>query len=244
MACFISIFCYPFDHFLDRLGTMLLNLERLEFLVAQYVSGALPEPAHVLVGSHLEMRRSHATLARSFQDMAGDALASIEPVPMRRPVRCLEEIMRSRSPKGLRPSSMEDLPSSNTLPTAKTLPGMLRAYAGRDLAGIPWRRKLPGLREHVIEKTAGIETSLLWARPGRALPNHGHTGLELTLVLEGQFHDHRGRFGEGDVSVADEELDHRPMASDRGPCLCFSVLLAPIALSGSAVGLVRDILGL
>lgn len=136
---------------------MLLNLERLEFLVAQYVSGALPEPAHVLVGSHLEMRRSHAALARSFQNMAGDALAMIEPVPIDRRDVCLEEILGSHAPRHSEISSS----------VADDLPRMLRAYTGRDLASIPWRRKLPGLREHVIEKSAGIETSLLWARPGR-----------------------------------------------------------------------------
>ena len=81
-------------------------------------------------------------------------------------------------------------------------------------------------------------------RAGRALPQHGHHGLELTLVLEGEFHDHRGNFSEGDVSVADETLDHRPIAGKRGPCLCLSVLFAPIALSGSTLRLLGDIIGL
>jgi putative transcriptional regulator len=94
----------------------------------------------------------------------------------------------------------------------------------------------------VIERSSEIEASLLWARPGRALPNHGHHGLELTLVLEGEFHDHRGSFGEGDVSVADETLDHRPVAGDT-PCVCFSVLFAPIALSGPMIRLFGDIIG-
>jgi putative transcriptional regulator len=213
---------------------MLLNLERLDFLVAQYVSGALPEPAHVLVGSHLEMQQDNGNLAGVMQHLAGDALTAIEPEPLRSPVNSLDEILRSRPPRA----------SALPLDHSESLPKMLRAYAGRDLENIPWRRKLPGLREYVIEKRAGIETSLLWARPGRALPSHGHSGLELTLVLEGQFRDYRGTFAEGDVSVADEDIDHRPVASEFGPCLCFSVLLAPIALSGSALRIVRDILGI
>jgi putative transcriptional regulator len=130
------------------------------------------------------------------------------------------------------------------VPEDGQLPRSLRSYAGADLLDIPWKTKLPGLREHVIEKSKDVETSLLWARPGRALPNHGHHGLELTLVLGGEFHDHRGNFGEGDVSVADETLDHRPVAGKGGPCVCFSVLFAPIALSGSTIRLLGDILGI
>jgi putative transcriptional regulator len=64
------------------------------------------------------------------------------------------------------------------------------------------------------------------------------------LVLDGEFHDHRGNFGQGDVSVADEMLDHRPIAGKREPCLCFCVLFAPIALSGSTLRLLGDIIGL
>jgi putative transcriptional regulator len=89
-----------------------------------------------------------------------------------------------------------------------------------------------------------MEASLLWARPGRALPHHGHHGLEFTLVLEGEFQDHHGSFAEGDVSVADENLDHRPVAGKGGPCVCFSVLFASIALSGPSLRLLGDLVGL
>ncbi|UIY31144.1 cupin domain-containing protein [Neorhizobium galegae] len=95
-----------------------------------------------------------------------------------------------------------------------------------------------------MERSKDVETSLLWVRPGRALPQHGHLGLEMTLVLDGEFHDHRGNFGKGDVSIADEVLDHRPIAGKRGPCLCFSVLFAPIALSGSTLRFFGDLVGL
>jgi putative transcriptional regulator len=215
---------------------MLLNLERLDLLVAHYVAGCLPEPAHILVGSHLEMQPSSARMADRLDDMAGQALDKLEPAALSSTDERLKAIFQSR-PK-LDPPSLT--PADENL----QLPRFLRSYAGANLDDVPWKTKLPGLRQHVIEKTTGMEASLLWARPGRALPHHRHGGLELTLVLQGEFRDHRGAFAEGDVSVADETIIHRPVAGADRPCLCFSVLLAPIALSGPTVRIVADILGL
>jgi len=214
---------------------MRLNLERLDLLIAQYVSGALPAPAHVLIGSHLEMRSSAVRFARTLEYLAGRALNDNEPSAMSSRDARLRRIFASAAPA-------DDSPPLT--PKEGQLPRSLRGYTGSDLLDIPWKTKLPGLRQHVIEKSKDVETSLLWARPGRALPHHGHHGLELTLVLGGEFHDHRGNFGEGDVSVADETLDHRPVAGNGTPCICFSVLFAPIALSGSTIRLLGDILGL
>ncbi|WP_117193783.1 cupin domain-containing protein [Rhizobium terrae] len=214
---------------------MLLNLERLEFLIAQYVSGSLPEPAHVLIGSHLEMQASAARLARVLETMSGEALEDSRPLPVSSRERRLAEIFMSP------PLPSESWPA---IPERSRFPVALRAYVGTDLPNIPWKTRLPGFRQHIIRKSKEVEASLLWVRPGRALPHHGHHGLELTLVLEGEFHDHRGNFDEGAVSVADETLDHRPVAGRRGPCICFSVLFAPIALSGSTLRLFGDIIGI
>lgn len=235
---------------------MLLNLERLDLLIAHYVAGCLPEPAHILVGSHLQMQPPSARLAERLDDLAGHALETAEPTPLSATAGRLKAIFESApkaTPPSLTPIGDNRLDDSrlgdsrvddNRLDDNTRLPHFLRSYAGADLDDVPWKKKLPGLRQHVIEKSSGMEASLLWARPGRALPHHRHRGLELTLVLQGEFHDQRGAFAEGDVSVADETIVHRPVAGTDRPCLCFSVLLAPIALSGPAVRIVADILGL
>lgn len=214
---------------------MLLNLERLDLLIAHYVAGCLPEPAHILVGSHLEMQPSSSRLADSLDHLAGETLDATMPLALSSRDERLQTIFASR-PRIDSPSLMADRRDPQ-------LPRFLNAYAGRRLDDVPWKMKLPGLRQHVIEKSSGMEASLLWARPGRALPHHRHRGLELTLVLQGAFEDHRGAFGQGDVSVADETIVHRPVATNDSPCLCFSVLLAPIALSGPTFRIVADILG-
>lgn len=211
------------------------NPERLNFLIAHYVAGSLPEPARALVGAHLEMQVPAAGFARALEYLAGDALHQSRPLAVTARERRLREIFHS--------APVVPEPRSATAETSK-FPAALRAYAGIDLSEIPWKTKLPGLRQHVIEKSSEVEASLLWGRPGRAFPRHRHHGLELMLVLEGEFRDQRGNFRRGDVSVADETLDHRPIVGSGGPCVCFLVLFAPVAFSGPPLRLLGDIIGI
>ncbi|SHK34614.1 anti-sigma factor, putative, ChrR family, partial [Lutimaribacter pacificus] len=69
--------------------------------------------------------------------------------------------------------------------------------------------------------------SLPW--PSIAPPfTHSHKGLELTLVLQGSFSDATGRFGIGDVEVADQDLEHTPMAGEGPPCICLAATSMPL----------------
>jgi putative transcriptional regulator len=63
------------------------------------------------------------------------------------------------------------------------------------------------------------------------VPNHGHRGIELTLVLQGAFVDDGGRFARGDIEIADEELDHTPVADDAEDCICLAATDAPLRFS-------------
>ncbi|UIY30742.1 hypothetical protein LZK73_09995 [Neorhizobium galegae] len=86
--------------FLHKIGIldMLQNLERLDLLIAHYVSGSLPEPAHVLVGSHLEMQASAGKLAGLMEGFAGDILHMIPPVALSAREHRLAEIFASAAP--------------------------------------------------------------------------------------------------------------------------------------------------
>lgn len=221
---------------------MLQNLEKLDLLIARYVSGSLPAPAHVLIRSYLEMQPPAARFANVLDGLAGEALFADEPVEVSQRERRLDEILHSRPPADA--ATPPPPPSPSPSAGAMRLPASLRAYASGDLSEICWTSKFPGLRQHVIEKTGEVETSFVLAKPGQAIPSHGHQGLELTLVLQGGFSDYRGMFGEGDVSVADKTVEHQPVATRWEPCLCFSVVFAPVALSSPTLRLFGDMLGL
>ena len=69
---------------------------------------------------------------------------------------------------------------------------------------------------------------LLYIPPGQAVPDHSHGGLELTLVLQGSFRDDTGRFGVGDLEVADQTLEHTTIADTGAPCICLAATDAPL----------------
>lgn len=66
-----------------------------------------------------------------------------------------------------------------------------------------------------------IRTSLLQIQPGGGVPEHTHKGFELTLLLDGSFHDEKGVYVKGDFIMLDASHTHHPV-SEQG-CLCYTV---------------------
>ena len=91
-----------------------------------------------------------------------------------------------------------------------------------------WRMLGGGIRQQVISADKEGSLRLLYIPPGKAVPEHGHGGLELTLVLQGSFSDSAGRFKRGDVETAHAETDHQPVADQGQPCICLAATDAPL----------------
>ena len=84
------------------------------------------------------------------------------------------------------------------------------------------------MRQAILPTSKGAVARLLHIPAGVAVPDHGHRGLELTLVLQGAFSDEVDRFGPGDIEVADESLEHTPVAEAGMDCICLAVTDAPL----------------
>ena len=79
---------------------------------------------------------------------------------------------------------------------------------------------------------------------GKPVPEHGHRGRELTLVLKGAFRDGDLLFARGDVEDADEHLEHQPIATEREDCICLAVTDAPLRLKSLAARIVQPFIGI
>jgi putative transcriptional regulator len=67
-----------------------------------------------------------------------------------------------------------------------------------------------------------VRASLLQIAPGGEIPNHTHTGFELTLLLDGSFEDESGSYVAGDFIWLDGRHNHTPKTQDG--CLCFTLV--------------------
>ena len=94
--------------------------------------------------------------------------------------------------------------------------------------GPRWRALGFGAKQAILWAGGAGSLRLLFIPPAQAVPEHGHRGLELTLVLSGAFTDETGTYGTGDLEIADEALGHTPQALGDTPCLCLAATDAPL----------------
>jgi putative transcriptional regulator len=210
-----------------------VGTESLDGLMARYVAGALPEPVRILVDAHLAISPANRPLVDALESLAGNAIESLEPIDVSKRDERLAAIFAAPAAKTDQPVEA----SSSLMPPA------LRRLVGHDIDDIPWRTKMPGYREYSLGEIDGCEVNMLWIKAGRKMPSHTHEGAELTLVLDGAFSDANGRYGRGDIALADEDVDHRPIAEEGRPCICFAVTDAPLRLTGTYSQMFSDFLG-
>lgn len=207
----------------------------LHELYTAYVAGSLSYPAQVLVNAHLELNPRGRAMVDAMQAVAGSLLEEAPARPLSGAAAARIEAIVSAPVAP--PVARQPEPADPVFPPA------LRAFAGFAAGATPWKTKLPGFREHSFGDIEGCETSLLWVRPGRAMPHHTHEGSELTLLLSGSYTDVTGRYARGDIAVADGSIDHRPVAGTEEPCICFTVVRGKLQLSGPLLRRLGDMLG-
>ncbi|QBK32309.1 transcriptional regulator [Roseitalea porphyridii] len=205
----------------------------LDALVSGYVAGSLPRPLHVLMDAHLELSPANRPIVAGLEGVAGDALEQLDPMELGDRDGALSAIFASTT-------------SAETDPVKRcgTMPRALADFVGHSVDDIPWKTKMPGFREYDMEDVDGCHVSMFWIKPGRTVPSHTHEGMELSLIIDGAFRDERGRFGRGDISIADPSVDHRPVAERDVPCIGFAVTDAPLRLTGSLRQRLSDILAI
>ena len=202
------------------------TVKPLDALLAAYCAGALDRPTHALVASHLLLNPGNRRFVAALEDLAAGEVSRVEPKPIGDRDARLAAIFASSTPLAASPAS-------------SVLPAPLLRLVGSDINDLKWRTKVPGVREYRISESDRGEASMLWVGAGRRVPSHSHDGSEITLVLKGAFADVTGRYGRGDIVIAEADLDHRPMTDENEDCICFAVTDAPLRLTGP-VGRILD----
>ena len=210
-------------------------------LLSSYAAGTLAEGWSIAVASHLALGPACRARLKGFEQLGGQM---IDRLPADDNIDSAWDSVKSRiASEGGEPAV--PVKRKAVAGDAFVLPEPLRSYVGGDLADVKWKSLGRGAY-HLPIKTGDNETSvrLLRIPAGKPVPEHGHGGRELTLVLSGSFTDETDTYGRGDIEDADSELVHQPIASPQADCICLAVTDAPLKFRSWIVRLVQPLLGI
>ncbi|MEM6667176.1 MAG: ChrR family anti-sigma-E factor [Pseudomonadota bacterium] len=210
--------------------------DRYSELMANYAAGLLSPHARALVGAHLQLRPERRHTVFAFEAVGAAILADEETADIEDRDGMLSRIFAEEvGPNGnghVNGRHANGGHMNGEGGTAQFLPSPLDRLVGMRFDDIPWRTRFGGMREYELETEDGSEAKLLWIKAGQSIPVHTHDGTEVTLVLKGSFEDTDGTYRAGDIAVADDTVDHKPVVSAEEDCICFAVMDAPVRLTG------------
>ncbi|MBC6438313.1 MAG: cupin domain-containing protein [Rhodobacteraceae bacterium] len=191
-------------------------------LLMGYAAGALPQAFDLVVASHVSLSNDARTRLDGFEAIGGAILDNAGAAELAED--SLEATM----------AIIHGTPGEPEVPATcdGVFPAPLRDVAGCDPGAIKWRPVGMGVKQAVLHSNRDGSARLLYIPAGHALPDHGHRGLEMTLVLQGAYSDKDGRFARGDVEIANEELHHTPIAEAGEDCICLVATDAPLKFDG------------
>lgn len=189
-----------------------------EDLLADYATGVLDEAFALAVATHVSLCDECRAQLAAFEALSGAVLDAADAVAMDED--SLEAVFARIDGAAQAAAPRRRSPG--------VLPAPLQDYVGGDLAAIRWRPIGLGVQQAILRTGGQARARLLYIPAGVAVPDHGHNGRELTLVLQGAFRDEDGRFARGDVECADEAVEHTPVAEAGEDCICLAVTDAPL----------------
>ena len=197
-------------------------------LLLSYAAGSLSESWSLAVASHLSLC-SECRKTLELAETVGGVL--LEDIPNQQLTSTTLESVFARIDQPDFDAVSENFPahSQPSVDGGSIFPIVLQKYVGNSVENVPWKKIGAGIRQHLIETPDNDgSVRLLRIKAGKAVPNHGHQGRELTLVLSGSYHDGVSTYGAGDMQDVDEEIVHKPIVDDGPDCICLVITDAPI----------------
>ena len=209
-----------------------------EQLLMGYSAGTLPEAFNLVVATHISMCDDCRAALAEYEAVGGEVMMSGDPVELAEDslqatlALIADNAFRQEERKAEMPSEKKDVPAP------------LADYIGGDLSEVEWKGIGGGVSQMVLKTSKEATVRLLKIPGGTAVPDHGHRGTELTLVLKGAFADEEDRFAAGDVEVANEDLTHTPIAEPGEDCICLAATDAPLEFKGIIPRIAQKFIGI
>ena len=191
-------------------------------LLTGYAAGTLPEAFNLVVATHLSLSDESRAALGAHEAVCGCLLDDSEGVAMG------AEALNATLARIKGSAANTETPKRS----AGVFPAPLQDYVGGDVEAVKWSSLGGGVKQAILPTEGGATARLLYIPAGQAVPDHGHRGTELTLVLQGAFSDDVDRFARGDIEIANEDLEHQPVADEGEPCICLAATDAPLRFNG------------
>jgi putative transcriptional regulator len=201
-----------------------------------FSAGTLDDPYATVIATHLAMSEGGRETLRHI-DAIGGALLTAEPqadLADGALDRLLESLGDDRIAVAAHDRRQSDLP----LPLQRFLPDGLES--------VRWKWTGPGVATADLAWSAKGSSRLMLMRvaAGRRVPEHGHGGQELTLILSGAYRDRFGLFAAGDIADHDEDIEHQPIAEPGEDCICLVAVDARLSFRGRLMRLLQPLFGM
>jgi putative transcriptional regulator len=207
-----------------------------EILMA-YSAGTLPEAFNLVVATHVSLCDECRAWLEAYDAVGGAVLIDCAPAAMA--ADSFEATMRL-----ITAMPVSDDRRPRRAAADQVFPAPLQDYVGGDLAQVKWRNVGSGVRQSILTTSKGATVRLLRIPPGVAIPDHGHRGMEMTLVLKGAFRDELAHFGRGDVEIANEDVEHTPVAEVGEDCICLAATDARLRFNALIPRIAQPFIGI
>jgi putative transcriptional regulator len=212
--------------------------------LVSYAAGSLDEGFATLVAAHIASCDACRAALREIEDVGGALLDTVEAAPMS--PASLDRALSILDDHDDGPAAQPQPKDVRRKDARPNVPAPLARILEGGLDDIEWKKVAPGVGKHVlpVSKASRSRLMLLRIAPGTKIPDHGHGGMELTLVLKGSYRDLYGRFGPGDIADLDEHAEHQPVVDSQEACICLVATEAPTRFKSLFGRLLQPIVGI
>lgn len=189
-------------------------------LITEYTAGSLSLAQSTCVSMHIGFCEQCQRLAGQLSELGASLFEAQDPTPVGDAQ--LDAVLA-------RLDEEPPLKYSAASQDSGAAPAILQRLMKGDFSDLAWKSIGKSLRISYLKTgDPSHELALYHIRAGGSIPEHGHRGSEMTLILEGGFSDADGQYHQGDFLLRRPGEVHSPTALQSEDCICVAVLDAPL----------------
>lgn len=202
-----------------------------------FSAGTLEGPYATVIATHLAMSEGGRETLRHMDSIGGALLAS-------EPEARISDGALDRLLGALGDETIKAMPQARREQDGLPLP--VQSYLPGGLEAVRWKWTGPGVATADLAWGDDGKSRLMLLRvgAGRRVPEHGHGGHELTLILQGAYRDRFGVFAKGDIADHDEDVEHQPIAEPGEDCICLVAVDARLTFRGRLMRALQPLFGM